>query len=572
MLGISIECQYFEHLAEYAVAVYQECRYAVWPDQIEGLLQKQYQTSYEEAREVSKGIYSWAGLIRYGSELELPKCIAAPSHQKDEAPNPGWMCQLDPSRCRELLRSEKGIKKHWRVRHEYSVATKRGRPTQVIQKDIERRTDKGCKAVHCQRLFVQGQGSQYFEVQEPVGSNPEPVPVDGETAWAQVGEQMAMAWETRTQWLPYLVGMERPNLLACIEEPVTDPDARKDEEAETVQAAIWAAMDGLVRFSQASVIDRIGVFVRLEAIRTEKHQTRFQPLQPYMDKDAVVKHTRPWQQMLMFFARTQRERAWKSPIPGRNAAWMRVGEQMAKAWAHVETQVQNTIQPGEKDEVSPWLTNTQLLHLDQALHLAEELLSIQRSLESNAMSRGDVRKEEIVCKLDKACLLLCIALLDHILQGDHFESVVLSFLAVLGIDEDPGGVFHGPLTYSPHLSKFIKMAQMLVIQQSVVAAEEGGLFLLHPEEARNDVVPQLFLYRLHDSHSNEKKGWNFLQDQRNTDQLQQCGNRWLLDRVLEKDWLRDEMVANHRVVLSLLDCSIAILPRDSIAVSSLKKA
>jgi hypothetical protein len=30
-------------------------------------------------------------------------------------------------------------------------------------------------------------------------------------------------------------------------------------------------MDGLVRFSQASVIDRIGVFVRLEAIRTEKH-------------------------------------------------------------------------------------------------------------------------------------------------------------------------------------------------------------------------------------------------------------------------------------------------------------
>jgi hypothetical protein len=38
----------------------------------------------------------------------------------------------------------------------------------------------------------------------------------------------------RTQWLPYLVGIERPKLLACI-----------------------------------------------EAIGTEKHQTRFQPLQPY---------------------------------------------------------------------------------------------------------------------------------------------------------------------------------------------------------------------------------------------------------------------------------------------------
>jgi hypothetical protein len=130
-----------------------------------------------------------------------------------------------------------------------------------------------------------------------------------------VGEQMGKAWEDvqkraqktiqdserdevnpwleRTQWLPYLVGKERPDLLTCIKEPVANPDPRKDEEAEPVEAAIWAAMDGLVRFSQASVIDRISVFVRLEAIRTEKHQTRFQPLQPYMDKDAIVKHMRP---------------------------------------------------------------------------------------------------------------------------------------------------------------------------------------------------------------------------------------------------------------------------------------
>jgi hypothetical protein len=72
-------------------------------------------------------------------------------------------------------------------------------------------------------------------------------------------------------------------------------------------------MDELARFSQVSVVCCIGVFVRLEAIRTEMQQTRFQPLQPYMDKKAIVKHTRPWQQMLMFFARTQREHVWKSP-------------------------------------------------------------------------------------------------------------------------------------------------------------------------------------------------------------------------------------------------------------------
>jgi hypothetical protein len=45
------------------------------------------------------------------------------------------------------------------------------------------------------------------------------------------------------------VGIERPDLLACVEEPVADADPRKDEEAEPVEAAIWTAMDGLVRFS-----------------------------------------------------------------------------------------------------------------------------------------------------------------------------------------------------------------------------------------------------------------------------------------------------------------------------------
>jgi hypothetical protein len=150
-----------------------------------------------------------------------------------------------------------------------------------------------------------------------------------------VGEQMAKAWENiekranktiqegekgevnpwveRTQWLPYLVGMERADLMAYIEKPVAEPDPRSNNEGEPIEAATWAAMAELTRFSQASVIKRVGVFVQLEAIRTEKHQTQVKPLQPYMDKEAMVKHTRPWQQMLMFFAWTQKEHRWKSP-------------------------------------------------------------------------------------------------------------------------------------------------------------------------------------------------------------------------------------------------------------------
>jgi hypothetical protein len=94
--------------------------------------------------------------------------------------------------------------------------------------------------------------------------------------------------------LLYLVGIERPKLLACIKEPVAEPDPRQEEQqAEPVEAAMWEAIDRLARFSQASVIYRIGVFVQLEAIWTEKHQTRFQPLQPYIDKKSINEHVRP---------------------------------------------------------------------------------------------------------------------------------------------------------------------------------------------------------------------------------------------------------------------------------------
>jgi hypothetical protein len=84
------------------------------------------------------------------------------------------------------------------------------------------------------------------------------VPVDGNAAWAQVGAEMAKAWERaekhaestfqagereevnpwveRTQWLQYLVGMERAELMACIEETVAKPDVG-DRARRRVRAA-----------------------------------------------------------------------------------------------------------------------------------------------------------------------------------------------------------------------------------------------------------------------------------------------------------------------------------------------
>jgi hypothetical protein len=75
-------------------------------------------------------------------------------------------------------------------------------------------------------------------------------------------------------------------------------------------------------------------------------------------------------------------------------------------------------------------------------------------------------------KLNRTCLHFCIALLDHILQSNVFESMVVGFFAILGIDEAKE-TFRGPYLYTPILSGFIKLGQLLVIQRSVLAVDEG---------------------------------------------------------------------------------------------------
>jgi hypothetical protein len=59
--------------------------------------------------------------------------------------------------------------------------------------------DQGYTHVYCQRLVGSRHDSQYFQVHAPnkgPAGGSEPVPVNSETAWAQVGEQMAQAWQT----------------------------------------------------------------------------------------------------------------------------------------------------------------------------------------------------------------------------------------------------------------------------------------------------------------------------------------------------------------------------------------
>jgi len=342
-------------------------------------------------------------------------------------------------------------------------------------------------------------------VQHTPESGPQPVPTEGEAAWARVGEEMAKAWANveeraktsiqdgekdevapwldRTGWLPYLINLERSDLLASIEEPNVTPD----REEEPVEAAIWNAMDGLARVSQTSVIQRTGIFVRMEAIRTEKHQTQYTPLQGYMDAKSVKERARPWKQMLMFFARTQREHSWKSPryrfTRQQREAWEALVEQAERDVEGEEAEAERDVEgeeaeaerdvEGEEAEAEDGVEADDDIVMDELDDEQDpfELTTEQEPSKADdepEHEKHDEPEHEKLTPIQKACLEFCIALLNQVIRRNEYDCALVCALAVLGVKEDG---WKGPELYPPILSSVIKITRFMVVQQALELSE-----------------------------------------------------------------------------------------------------
>jgi hypothetical protein len=93
--------------------------------------------------------------------------------------------------------------------------------------------------------------------------------------------------------------------------------------------------------------------------------------------------------------------------------------------------------------------------------------------------------------LDQATLDLSIALLDHPLKGDLFESTLVGFLAVLGVDP-ARQTFRDPYSYTSSLSGLVKMAQMLVALHAVREAKAGRAS--HAADALDEMRERFLLF------------------------------------------------------------------------------
>ncbi|KAM7208117.1 telomere-linked helicase 1, partial [Rhypophila decipiens] len=72
--------------------------------------------------------------------------------------------------------------------------------------------------------------------------------------------------------------------------------------------------------------------------------------------------------------------------------------------------------------------------------------------------------------IDRLCLDTVVSLLDHQYTHTHYESAMISGLAVIGIREDGG--WESVENYTPIYSAVIKMARMLVVYQAVLEQQD----------------------------------------------------------------------------------------------------
>jgi hypothetical protein len=103
------------------------------------------------------------------------------------------------------------------------------------------------------------------------------------------------------------------------------------------------------------------------------------------------------------------------------------------------------------------------------------------------------REAALQAQLDQATLDLSITLLDHPLKGDLFESTLVGFLAVLGVDPARQS-FHDLYSYTSSLSGLVKMVQMLVALRAIREAEAGRVS--HAADALDEMRERFLLFRV----------------------------------------------------------------------------
>ncbi|KAJ5396387.1 uncharacterized protein N7487_003512 [Penicillium crustosum] len=424
------------------VVVCSQCKIGVRPKETNGHLNHQHKKLSPAVRQqIASRVQQWdraAECDSYIPPASLPMPIAGIAEYPD-----ALMCTIQDidyqaaqnagsvDMCRYIARTPQTMRKHWRLHHpallENGVPSTAQPTTQVV----------------CQKVFTSGTGSHYvmIEAQPAKRSVQDTHPTTLDPLYTQFDRLAALGdpatdnrdidpaqadeanpWLRRTQWAEYLQGSDPDDLIQCVRRP-----ERGDQlEAERTAAAIWDAMEAVTHRSQR-VTALTGHTIRIAAIRVQRDQLPHKPLQAYMDADNIQRHCLPWQQILMFFARTQTPHQWKSPS-------YRLTPRQRLSWEHLWRQAGLSLH-GPDPDGPPVLSRCETQEDCGVDDVASECSNDSDDSMDGEQYATDISRP--LTELDRACLDFCIELLNQQIHVQDYECALLCALAVQG--HGPGG-------------------------------------------------------------------------------------------------------------------------------------
>jgi len=220
-------------------------------------------------------------------------------------------------------------------------------------------------------------------------------------------------------------------------------------------------MAAVAAAGQETVADS-GVLIRMQAVRTEKDQVRYQPLQPYQERTSIIKRCRAWQQMLAFFVRTQQQRAAGHEAGPAYRFNQRQAAAFQRMMAAAELAADDSEAGASRHEEAAVEEEEEEQEEEEEEEAGDETAREERSDKAGASPRGCVR----LTGVPRACLDFCIELLNQTISRKEYDCALICAAAVLGVDaHGPGWRDAG--TYPPILSAIIKVAQFMVMQKAM---------------------------------------------------------------------------------------------------------
>ncbi|KAH0542813.1 hypothetical protein FGG08_002861 [Glutinoglossum americanum] len=231
------------------------------------------------------------------------------------------------------------------------------------------------------------------------------------------------SWLDRTQWIRHLEGQNKATVAKLV-----NPAGDEELELQYVEKSLARLVE---KARQTILQKKVSTFTLHRVQNFHAGEDSHKPFHVNLNSKTIERYRRVWSRLLVYVLRT------------------------AKA-----------------DKRLYQLTEDQLSQVKEVLRAVNQ--AIQFEEEELEETEVEIINEE----LDKSCLELCIGLLDHQLDHDEYESAILSYMAIAGLEYIPGNQpdqykFKDSTQYTPVLSGFIKVAQMITVQYCLEKENSG---------------------------------------------------------------------------------------------------